>query len=356
MFTKHERLKKMNNDKFLKKIEEGIKGYLPDAQIVVPNGALSNHGYDCVFNLVYPGHISIRVVAEFKRNLRPSTFFLIESRFVNVESSHKMLVSDYITPTIADKLREKKIWFLDEAGNIYIEVPGRIFILNTGNKRKTSKKHFPFISTANSKVFFYLLKKGPKIEASYRHLAKHAGVSLGKISQAVGELQHRQIIHTQKNGILIRQPLRLLESWVQSYLEKLKPQVYRGTYTWPYDYDFSKLDGIGNHLNKKIAIGGERAGELFTGYLKAASMDLWVEEENISDLKNSLKLMESSNGFIRIYSFFSNDIFFENEKDKDIKLKLVHPLIVYADLMGIPDTRCHETAQMLKENRLGWIQ
>jgi hypothetical protein len=346
----------MNGNKFLKKIEEGIKVYLPDAQIVVPNEALANHQYDCVFNLVYPGQLSIGVVAVFKRNLRPSTFFLIESRFVNVESSQKMLVSDYITPTIADKLREKKIWFLDEAGNIYIEAPGRIFILNTGNKKKTSKTHFPFISTANSKVFFYLLKNGPKVEGSYRHLAKHAGVSLGKISQALGELQQRQIIHTQKNIILIQQPLRLLEFWVQSYLEKLKPQVYRGIYTWPYGEDFSNLDGIGKHFNRGIGIGGERAGELLTGYLKPASMDLWVEEENIPGLKRSLKLMESVNGFIRVYSFFSNDIFFENAEEKGIKPELVHPLIVYADLLGIPDTRCHETAQMLKENRLGWIK
>jgi hypothetical protein len=346
----------MNENKFLKKIEEGIKGYLPDAQIVIPKEPISNQEYDCVFNLVYPGQLSIRVVAEFKRNLRPSTFFLIESRFVNVESSYKMLISDYITPTIADKLREKKIWFLDEAGNIYIEVPDRIFILNTGNKRKTSKKHFPFISTANSKVFFYLLKNGPRIEGSYRHLAKHAGVSLGKISQAVGELEQRQIIHTQKNGILIQQPLKLLDFWVQSYLEKLKPQVYRGTYSWPYDKDFSNLDEIGKHLNREIGIGGERAGEILTGYLKPASIDLWVEEENIPQLKKSLKLMESSNGFIHIYSFFSNDIFFENSENKYIKLRLAHPLIVYADLLGIPDTRCHETAQMLKENRLGWIQ
>jgi len=356
VFTKREQLKKVNDNNFLKKIEESIKGYLPDAQISAPNEALSNQEYDYVFNLVYPGQLSIRVVAEFKRNLRPSTFVLIESRFVNVKSSQKMLVSDYITPTIADKLREKKIWFLDEAGNIYIEVPGRIFILNTGNKKKTSKKHFPFISTANSKVFFYLLKNGPKVEGSYRHLAKQSGVSLGKISQALGELQQRQIIHTQKNVILIHQPLRLLEFWVQSYLEKLKPQMYRGTYTWPYGENFSNLDGIGKHLKRGIGIGGECAGELLTGYLKPASMDLWVEEENIAELKSSLKLMESVNGFIRVYSFFSNDIFFENSEDKDIKLRLVHPLIVYADLLGIPDTRCHETAQMLKENRLGWIK
>ena len=205
-------------------------------------------------------------------------------------------------------------------------------------------------------MFFYLLKNGPKVEGSYRHLAKHAGVSLGKISQALGELQQRKIIHTQKNIILIQQPLRLLEFWVQSYLEKLKPQMYRGTYTWPYDDDFSNLERIGKHFNREIGIGGERAGEILTGYLKPASMDFWVEEENIPGLKMSLKLMESVNGFIRVYSFFSNDIFFENAEEKGIKPKLVHPLIVYADLLGIPGTRCHETAQMLKENRLGWIK
>lgn len=356
MFMNHEHAKKMNTGGGFGIIESGINRYLPDARIIndAPPGLKSE--YDYTFKLTPSSGKSVHVVAEFKKNLRPTILPLIHARFAGAASAYKMLVSDYISPAIADKLKEQKTWFADETGNIYIDIPGRIFIFNVGNKRKAVAKVTPLVSAANARVFFFLLKSGAKVTGSYRHLANEAVVSLGKMSQAIKELQRRRIIVIQKSGLEILQPLKLLELWVQSYTEKLKPQMHKGTYTWKHGNDFSQLETPGNYPGGATWIGGERAAELMTDYLKPDSMDLWTQEENIHQLSKSYKLMESARGHIRIYTVFSETMSGGDAEGKDFMLQLVHPLIVYADLLGIPDARCHETAQMLKDKYLGWIQ
>jgi hypothetical protein len=351
-----EQKEKVNNEGFLAAIEEGINKYLTGSSIEFKEESPLNRKYDCIFYIKYSDELYGQVAAVFKKNLRPSTFPLIESRFAGIEAPFKMLVSDYITPPIAEMLRIKKIWFVDLAGNMYIEIPGKVFIFITGNKKKEVETRSPLISTASAKVFFYLLKSGLPLTTPYREIASESMVSLGKVSQTLAELKRQEIIKTKNEGIFILQPLKLLELWVQSYLEKLKPQLYRGTYTWPHGSDFSGLDRFSDQLKQKMGIGGERAGELYTGYLKAASMDLWVSETHITGIKKTVKLMESQHGAIRLYSFFSNDIFFDEPIGKENKFRLVHPLIVYADLMEIPDERCRETAQMLKQKFLAWIE
>ena len=346
----------MNKENPALMIQAGITKYLRDFQIIVHPEGPSTRGIDFIFSLESPDKTSNRAAVIINQNLRPSTLALVKSRFDKAQTAHNMIITSYITPPLAEKLREMKIWFLDEAGNIYVDVPGKIFIFDAGYKKKSTGKPSPLITAANAKIFFFLLKNGPKAAGTYRQMAAHTGVSLGKISQSIGDLKQRELIHVQKDGILIRDPVKLLELWVQAYLEKLKPQLYIGTYTWPYENDFSHMDSYGTRFNEEIGIGGELGGERLTGYLKPASMDLWVKEDYFPQLKKILMLMDSVNGGIRVYAPFEAGIFTHDSSDNGMRVKVVHPLIVYADLMGINDSRCHETAEMVKDKHLEWIK
>jgi len=52
-----------------------------------------------------------------------------------------------------------------------------------------------------------------------------------------------------------------------------------------YGPDFSNIDRVSAQLKTAIGIGGERAGELYTGYLKPAFMDLWAPENYMAEFK-----------------------------------------------------------------------
>lgn len=386
-FMIREQLIKMNNLDITALIEEGINEYLPGIRFESQEKIPLNTVCDAVFDIKYRDQFSYRVTAISRRNLRPSTLALIESHLAGCESQFKMLAADYITPSIADTLRTKNIWFIDMAGNIYIDIPGKVFIFNIGNKKREVEKRVSLISQANGRLFFYLLrnsvhdvvpgkrarsfngkkregeiksvrdgKNGPQLTAGYRKIAAGSMVSLGKVSQTLAELKRQGIIKIKKEGIFILQSLKLLELWVETYLGKVKPHLYRGTYKWPHGADFTKLERFSGQLKARVGIGGERGGELYTGYLKPAFMDLWVPKDYIAGIKKQMKLMESQQGTVRIYSLFSNDILYDETLSKGSSLKLVHPLMVYADLLETSDTRCLETAQMVKRELLGWIR
>ncbi|HLP47223.1 MAG TPA: type IV toxin-antitoxin system AbiEi family antitoxin [Candidatus Kapabacteria bacterium] len=356
MFMIHEQHEKMNRSEAAAIIEKGLKSYLINARLEFKKEHSSSTANEIEFNIKYGDEHPSQVTALVRRNLRPSTMSLLESRFNTVNSQFKMLLSDYISPPIADTLRMKKIWFIDEAGNIYIEVPGKIFIFNTNNKKIEIEKRHPLVSQVNGKLFFYLLKNGPQLKSGYRGIAAKSMVSLGKVSQTLAELKRRKIIKIMTDGVCILESLKLLELWVQIYLEKIKPQLFKGKFKWPYGPDFSNIDRVSAQLKTAIGIGGERAAELYTGYLKPAFMDLWVPEIYMAEFVKQVKLLESREGTIRLYTLFSDDILNSDESNEGILLKKLHPLVVYADLLETSDPRCIETAHLIKEKYLGWIR
>ncbi|MGE5339907.1 MAG: type IV toxin-antitoxin system AbiEi family antitoxin [Candidatus Omnitrophota bacterium] len=346
----------MNRGEAAAIIENGLKSYLINARLEFKKEHSSSTAKEIEFNMKYGDEHPYQVAALIMRNLRPSTLSLLESRFNTVNSQFKMLLADYISPPIADTLRMKKIWFIDEAGNIYIEIPEKIFILNTNKGRIETEKRHPLVSHVNGKLFFYLLKNGPQLKSGYREIAAKSMVSLGKVSQTLAELKRRKIIKVTGDGLCVLEPLKLLELWVRIYLEKIKPQSFKGKYKWPYGKDFSNIDRVSVQLKPAIGIGGERAAELYTGYLKSAFMDLWVPENYMAEFAKQVKLLESREGTIRLYTLFSDALLNTDEPGEEIQIKKLHPLVVYADLVETSDPRCVETAHMIKEKYLGWIR
>lgn len=353
----HERRGTMNARQLGDAIKKGIERYFPGSgfEINVKKKKMGN--VDWLIDMILPDGVSYSISVVVKNHLRPSTVALIDSRFQGVDTSFKLVLSDYINPSIAEMLKEQGTWFMDTAGNAYVEIPGKTYIWVTGKKNKEIKsKTQSMISETNARIFFFLLNNGPRIKASYREMAERSGVSLGKVSQTLAELKRMEFLRSRDKNIYITQPGKLLELWVQSYLDKLKPAVDRGIYTWPHGEDFTALKDIPQPLNEMMVIGGERAAELYTGHLKSLHIDLWVPGKDIETFKRQLKLMPSKRGRIRLFTGFADDIANTEFQPKDENLRLANPLIVYADLLETPDSRLQETAEILKRKYLEWIK
>lgn len=86
--------------------------------------------------------------------------------------------------------------------------------------------------------------------------------------------------------------------------------------------------------------GGDCGANLVDGYLIPGEFEIY------SDVASSLLLrtgavMPAPNGEIHIYKKFWIG---------ESKLNLAPKLVIYADLMGAGDSRCHEAALRIKEN------
>lgn len=300
------------------------------------------------------------VCAEIVRHLRLAQLPLLEHRFEQQTRlgpcKHGLVITNYVSANLAKKLRDKGIWFLDTVGNAYLEVPGALMVYATGNRPlTTAATRGSYLSPAGAKILFLLLKYGPEISLTYRDMATALGVSLGRISQVMQELLQIGILIQQKRGrYRVVQPKRLLESWVTAYSTKLKPKLALGWFAWPHGRDFRQITVWAKEdpSARDLAVGGEYAAEVLTEHLRAATMALWIPKYQLPLLRQRLKLLRSDEGVLETVATFSPEVAFRR---KGFSLPLVHPAIVYADLLDTDDPRCGETALLLKEKYLSWI-
>lgn len=300
------------------------------------------------------------VCGEIVRHLRPAQLPLLEHRLEQVTRlgpcEHGLVITNYVSANLAGRLRDKGIWFLDAVGNAYLEVPGTVMVYATGNRPPTTAPtRGAYLSPAGAKVLFLLLKYGPEVSLTYRNMASLLGVSLGRVSQIMQELLQVGILSQRQRGhYRVVQPKRLLENWVTAYSTKLKPKLALGRFAWSHGREFRRIATWAKEQSRLpgLAVGGEYAAEVLTEHLRAATAALWIPKDQLPQLCQSFKLLRSDEGVVEAVAAFSPEAVFEH---KGCPFPLVHPAILYADLLDADDLRCGETALLLKEKHLPWI-
>ena len=255
-----------------------------------------------------------------------------------------IIVAENIFPKLKEILREKKIAYLDTAGNIYVNT-GTNFIWIDGNKRAEEKK--PVTNRAFTKTglktVFYLLLNNNAINMPHRKLAEVTGVALGNIKNVIeGLRQAGFILQINATTLKLQNKNTLLDRWITGYREILRPALQLGKYKF---WDNNKIQ---NWQTLKVEVGedmwgGEPAGELLTNYLTAADLTLYTN--NKTALVTKWTIIPDEKGPLHFYKKFWKDEIIDKEK-------FVPPMLVYADLILTDDPRCQETAQMIYDKYL----
>jgi len=252
-----------------------------------------------------------------------------------------LMVTEYVTPPIADLLKELKIFFIDTAGNAYINEPP-LYVFIKGNKPrltlkgKTQKRLF---KPGGLKVVFTLLNHPEMINKPYRDIAKAADVALGTIGWLIKDLKEMGFcIETGKRNRKLVNVKNLFKRWVEAYPEQLRPKLIRERFetTNPNWWKEINLKAYG------ACWGGEIAATNLTGYLKPEKATIYTNEP-IGELVLKNRLRKAEQGNVEILTPFWN--FKYKFADRDI----VPPILVYADLMATGNQRNIETAEMIYE-------
>ncbi|EMS77511.1 hypothetical protein Dpo_15c00870 [Desulfotignum phosphitoxidans DSM 13687] len=82
-----------------------------------------------------------------------------------------------------------------------------------------------------------------------------------------------------------------------------------------------------------------------TGYLKPQNVILYAKEEKLREILLQNRLKKTENGNIEIYKKFWS---IDGKQDKSI----VHPFIIYADLLEINNQRTIETAKVIYDQNI----
>lgn len=315
-----------------------------------PTGGVRPDAY-----LKLPEHKGVpRHVVEAKRHLTPATLGAALAQVRQTAAALNMpgmLVTDYVTPPMAELLKAQGQAFADAAGNCYLAEP-RLMIYVTG--RKPDMRPRPAAGGAFTpngiKVLFALLCHPAGRLPTQRDIAAAAGVAVGAVPAilaGLGELGHMGQFNARDRRLM--RTRRLLDAWATAYAQRLRDKTLMAVLQPKEIADWKNWD-IAPY---RAQWGGEPGGARLTQYLRPGIITLYVDarparllvDQRMREMKPPAK-----EGQVELRRRFWGDTL-----PAGPLADVTHPVLVYADLMATGDGRCFETAEMVYEQHIAQL-
>lgn len=255
----------------------------------------------------------------------------------------RILITRYVDPNTAQRLRAAGIPFIDGAGNAYIEEP-ELFVFIVGNRRKKPLEHPPLtLNTAALKTVFHFLCFEADINNNYRTLAHRTDTALGTLTNHFKALRANNYLVGQEGQWHLINRGRLLREWVDAYPRRLRPKLLLGRYRartpdWWKNQELGQFDACW---------GGEVAAARATHYLRPETVTIYAHA-NPARIIALHGLVKDPRGPIEILHAFWH----RAEGMPLLELNVVHPILIYADLIGLRDERADEAAKIIFAEQL----
>jgi hypothetical protein len=255
-----------------------------------------------------------------------------------------LLVAKYVNAQMAEQLRLDGIEFIDTTGNAFINQPP-VYIFLKGNRPPEDVRKAPLkraFKPAGLRIIYAFLCNLGFENKPYREIAAATGVALGTVGWIMKELKDLGfLLDMGKRGNKLTQKENLLQRWVTAYPEQLRAKLilgrYRGKYGW---WQQRKLDPM------TAQWGGEVAAERLTHYIKPEVITIYTTTQELNQLLLDNRLRKDPEGDVEILERFWKPVGKLEYED------LVHPILVYADLLATGNQRNIETAKMIYEQHI----
>jgi hypothetical protein len=283
---------------------------------------------------------------EAKRALRPGTLGPVLLRLKGLKPP-ALLLADYVTPQMANLLRDAGVAFADAAGNAYLEFGGNILYV-TGNAPEQQPRHEKVVRAFQAtglRVVFALLCAPELVTRPTRELAAMLAVANGTVGRVIDDLAHLGFVTTAgKRDRRLHNLKDLLERWVMMYPVHLRPTLLRRRLTTDQRDWWKKEKFDPQH----VVLGGEPAADRLTEYLKPGTVTLYArgEPRPLNEIVARHHLRTDPAGEVEVL-----DAFWPTEIAGE-KPGLAPTPLIYADLLATGDTRRIETAKLIYDDYL----
>jgi hypothetical protein len=249
-----------------------------------------------------------------------------------------IIIADYISKPAKSFFKKHQISYLDMAGNAFIVNGEHLFInieTNKNLKISTGKPNRAFSKTG-LKVIYQTLVDETIVNMPYRHISKVTKVSIDTVGKVFKELlQEKYLIQVRKKVFQVQNKERLFQEWVTLFNRVLRPKLKQRTFAYRGDTINALLE-----TSDLDSIGGELAAEHLSKYLIAQNTIIYTDEPFFKIAKK-MNLIPSSDGSVTIVEKFWGNTLSRNDTN------IVHPILVYADLLNSPSPRNLETAKII---------
>jgi hypothetical protein len=314
-------------------------------EILEAEPTLAGHRADAALEITHGKH-KARYLVEIKQTVPAGAVGHIVAQLQRFNKP-AMLITRYVTPPMAERLRELNTAFIDTAGNAYLNAPP-IFIYVTGRKPAETEEGVRRIKAfrpTGLHVVFALLCRPELIDAPYRDIARAAHVALGTVGWVMYDLKRLDyLVERGKHGRRLLNLQKLLDAWVTAYAQQLRPKLYVGrfraqTADWWQTVHWHEVGAF---------LGGEAAAARLTDYLKPETTTIYVAKD-LDTFLIKHRLQRDPTGDVEVLKAFWQFDYPWNHPD------LAPPLLVYADLLATAADRTIEAGKMIYDQYLAGL-
>ena len=312
-----------------------------------PPRGTTEHQADACIRIGKDNKDRIDYLVDVKRTVTPATLGAIVAQLRNRTTENgrpTLLVADYLTPPVAEKLRANAQQFADTAGNAYLEGPG-LLVYVTG-RRPTTTDAVPrtgqALTTNGLKILYALICDQTLAAAPHRTIAAAAGVALGAVPGVLADLQTVGNLLVAGKNRRLNATKRLLDEWAFAYAQRLRPKTLHVVFSTP---NF----GTWREWNLDPALarwGGEPAANVLVRHLTPGVLTIYADKPPpklvVEQRMGTIARVPQTGPYVEFRRPFWGATL--NTGDRT---DTVPPALVYADLLATGDARCIETAQMI---------
>ncbi|WCM21637.1 type IV toxin-antitoxin system AbiEi family antitoxin [Paraburkholderia bryophila] len=264
-----------------------------------------------------------------------------------------VVVAPHLSSAMLRHCRELGLDALDTSGNAVLHADGNLIMISgekrTGLASRTKDRAW---TAKGMKVVLALLCERELVNAGQRIIAQRAGVSLGTAQSTFRDLFERGDIVQRKDNYVLADSGRLLDEWAALYPSRLRNQLLVNRYRAEDPAWWRAIDP----RSEQCRFGGEVAAALLTGYLKPATVTLYCQHDMPRKWLIDARLRLDPNGDVELLSAplpLSGAIdAWQAASVPKVAPSVVHPALIYADLVATGDSRNLDIARMLREQYL----
>lgn len=262
-----------------------------------------------------------------------------------------IVLAPYIPRPTGERLADAGLNFIDQHGNIYIDLGGRYQALVLGKVRADRRIEKTRTGPAAVQVLFAYLADPKATNWPVRRIADIAGVGKTIVADVRRRLVREGILETlPRKRYRIADQKQLEQRWLVGYGELLRPRLLVGTFRGPHRdpevfvREFARR-WRADHGN--WALTGGAAAYVLQRFYRGNRTQIFAGAPPM-DLQRTMRLVKDVHGPIALLRPFTPLVFWKTVGT----LRVAHPWLVYAELLLDAEPRALEAAEKLYDEFL----
>ena len=260
--------------------------------------------FDISFEL-RSGANRVQVLGEIKPNFSPRLLEEIAPWIQRLKSLREDIAVAVIAPILSTQAQaycvQNGIDFMDLAGNVFINVPGKFTLQRSGmrargipRRESGEERIINVFSGRTSRILRVLLEKprswtitniARELTAEnvrFREIAPSARIdfeiSLGSVSKAIATLEDQLWVRRRGTEIVVLEPARLLQQWAEKYKERYRWRLRRSFQTTnPFGRDLQSIaQGLEHVASSEYAFSGAIAASIEAPFVDINLIDIFL--------------------------------------------------------------------------------